>query len=79
MSEFPVLLAKLVGHDAASDLSVVMVRGVFRIERDARDIASSLGCDVMVLLKEGGRSVMLGEVVAVKGSMILGEGKTACA
>jgi len=73
MPESPVLLAKLLDRNAASCVSVVMVRGVFQTERDARAIASAFGCDVMVLLQEAGRSVMLGEVVAVKGSVIMGE------
>ena len=46
-------LAKILQKDEATKESLVMVRGIFSDEAEARRVASAFGCDAVVFPKPG--------------------------
>lgn len=49
-------LAKMIQKDAQSGMSLVMVRGVFQCEAEARRLAPAFGCDALVFATPGQRA-----------------------
>lgn len=68
-----VWLARIIQKDAEANLSLVLVRGVFRDEDEARRLASPFGCDAIIFAKPG-QHAELGGIALVALSQVGAEG-----
>lgn len=49
-------LAKVIQKDVKTEMSLVMVRGIFQCEAEARRLATAFGCDALVFAEPGQRA-----------------------
>ena len=62
-------LARVIQKDVETGMSLVMVRGVFQCEDEARRLAPAFGCDALVFATPGQRAE-LGSLVMVAPSQV---------
>lgn len=64
-SEGSVWIGKILRSDRSSGRSLVLVRGIFQTEYDARGIAEAFGCDAL-MFGTSGQKIELGQVAVVE-------------